>query len=578
MPLPLEEPGQARDRVIRQLVAALLFEGLLEARTSISNGEMQFDWSLGGKRFRCRGEIGAFGRLRIAPGSVKMLGSGNHWEPASLSAIVPDLPGTGVTRGRLFRELEQTVIFSDWNHDHIPPKDRRGMSFAALEGALDEGHPYHPCFRARLGFSLADHAAYSPEAGQPFQLVWLLIARKHLCVALPEREEDFWRRELGEETWADVEAKRRALPFPAEDFGIVPLHPWQWKDLGEAIAAGWIAAGEAHYLGAIGDRYTATQSVRSLINLDRPGAASIKLPLNIVNTSSRRTLEPHSVCTAPVLSSWVAEIVTGDPAFQERYPLTILQEYAGLIAHANGPLAGQIGAIWRQNAEATLQPGEAVIPFNALMMIEGDGRPFADEWITRFGLMPWMNRLQEVAILPVWHLLVRHGIAVEAHGQNMLLVHRDGWPVRLILRDFHESVEFSSSFLREPDKAPDFPSLNPAYRDAEPDQYYWTDNLDSLRELVMDTLFVFNLSEISHLLDVCYGLAEFRFWERVEKLLAAYAEDWPVQNRLAELRHDRPFIRTESLITRKLLAQKPEYHHEIPNALAAGITERRRKP
>ena len=67
MPLPLEEPGQARDRVIRQLVAALLFEGLLEARTSISNGEMQFDWSLGGKRFRCRGEIGASApRFRFA--------------------------------------------------------------------------------------------------------------------------------------------------------------------------------------------------------------------------------------------------------------------------------------------------------------------------------------------------------------------------------------------------------------------------------------------------------------------------------------------------------------------------------
>ncbi len=148
--------------------------------------------------------------------------------------------------------------------------------------------------------------------------------------------------------------------------------------------------------------------------------------------------------------------------------------------------------------------------------------PFADDWIRRFGLMPWINRLLEVAVLPVWHLLVHHGIAVEAHGQNMLLVHRDGWPVRLILRDFHESIEFSPGFLREPEKAPDFPSLHPLYRDAEPDQFYWTDNLDSLRELVMDTLFVYNLSEISHLLDHCYDLREPLFWQRVESLLSAY--------------------------------------------------------
>lgn len=578
MPLPLEEPDCPRDRVVRQLVAALLFEGIVPVRQSITEDTTYFHWSLGGSRFRCRGKVGPFGRVRILGGSVEILAPRDRWEAASLVDIVPKLPGTGLTRGNLLRELEQTVTFSDWNYHNLPLRDRRGMSFAALEGALSEGHPYHPCYRARLGFSLADHAAYSPEAAQPFQLVWLLIALKHLGHALPEGEEAFWRRELGKETWAIVETEREALGLPTEDFGLVPLHPWQWRNLREGALAEWIATGEAHYLGVFGDRYLATQSVRSLINVDQPLAANIKLPLNIINTSSRRVLEPHSVCTAPVLSSWIAGVVSDDRLFRERYPLTILQEYAGIIAQAGGALAGQIGAIWREASEATLMPGEAVIPFNALMMIETDGRPFADNWIKRFGLMPWMNRLQEVAILPVWHLLVWHGIAVEAHGQNMLLVHRDGWPVRLILRDFHESIEFAPGFLREPDKAPDFLSLNPVYRDAEPDQYYWTDNLDSLRELVMDTLFVFNLSEISHLLDVYYGLPEFRFWQRVESLLAAYGKDHRVEHRLAELQHDRPFIRTESLITRKLLALKPEYHHEVPNALAARTSKRRRKP
>ena len=452
------------------------------------------------------------------------------------------------------------------------------MSLTALEGALDEGHPYHPCYRARLGFSTADHAAYGPETGQPFRLVWLLVLRKHLSTALPKDENAFWLAELGFETWLDIQKRRQALGLADGDFGLMPLHPWQWHHLGGTMLADWLAAGEAHCLGPLGDRYLATQSLRSLFNIDRPAAASIKLPLNVVNTSSRRTLEPHSVCTAPALSAWIADIVRGDPLFETEYRLNILQEYAGIIADRDGPLAGQIGAIFRENAEAGLLPGEAVIPFNALMMIEADGRPFADKWIGRFGLMPWLNRLLHVAALPVWHLLVWHGIAVEAHGQNMLLVHRDGWPERLILRDFHESVEFSPAFLRAPEKAPDFLSLNPIYRDAAPDQYYWTDNLDSLRELVMDTLFVFNLSEISHLLDIHYGLPENRFWQRVEALLAAYADKRGVQDRQALLGHDRPSILTESLITRKLLALAPEYHHAVPNALAARTSERRRKP
>ncbi|AWI57064.1 IucA/IucC family protein [Sinorhizobium fredii] len=577
MPLPLDLKGRADERVLRQLVAALLFEGIVDARESVDDGLVTFLWSLGGRDFRCRGAIGPFGRIRPAPGSVQMQEDGS-WREASLAQLVSGLPGSGIARGKLLGELKQTIAFCEWNERHLPQRPRRTMSFAELEGALGEGHPYHPCYKARTGFSLADHAAYGPETGNAFQLVWLAVARKHLRQVFPGGDEHaFWQAELGDETWSHLQAQLQEFFASFEDFGLVPLHPWQWRELSETPLSGWIAAGEAHCLGPAGDRYTATQSVRSLLNRDRPLAASLKLPLNIVNTSSRRTLEPHSVCTAPVISRWIAEIVASDPALDERYPLTILQEYAGVIADGDGPLAGQVAAIWRQSAQATLADDEAAIPFNALMMVETDGRPFADDWIRRFGLMPWVNRLIEVAVLPVWHLLVHHGLAVEAHGQNMLLVHRDGWPVRLILRDFHESIEFSPGFLREPDKGPDFLSLNPLYRDAEPDQFYWTDNLDSLRELVMDTLFVYNLSEISHLLDHCYDLPESLFWQRVEGALASYATEQLAAERQALLGHDQPRILTESLMTRKLLALKPEYHHTVPNAFVADKLQRRRK-
>lgn len=577
MPLPLDLKGRPDERVLRQLVAALLFEGIVDASEGCDDGETTFLWTLGGRQFRCRGVIAPFGRIRLVPGSVEMWDGADRWIDAALAQLVSLLPGNGPNRGKLLGELTQTIAFSAWNENNLPQRSRRTMSFAELEGALDEGHPYHPCYKARTGFTFADHAAFGPEAGNAFQLVWLLVARKHLRTALPDDEDAFWQAELGQQTWSELRVAQLALGATPDAFGLVPLHPWQWRTLGETVLSGWIAAGEAHCLGPAGDRYTATQSVRSLVNRDRPLAASLKLPLNIINTSSRRILEPHSVCTAPVISRWIAEIVASDTAFGDRYPLTVLQEYAGVIADGDGALAGQVAAIWRQSAEATLKAGEAVIPFNALMMVEADGRAFADEWIRRFGLMPWINRLIEVAVLPVWHLLVHHGLAVEAHGQNMLLVHRDGWPVRLILRDFHESIEFAPDFLREPEKAPDFLALHPQYRDAAPDQFYWTDNLDSLRELVMDTLFVYNLSEISHLLDRCYDLPEPLFWQRVESVLASYATEHAVAERLVRLGHDQPHILTESLMTRKLLAAKPEYHHTVPNALAAAALQRRRK-
>jgi len=610
MPLPRDMPQRPDERVLRQLVESLIFERVLPVRQSPADGYVLFDWSHDPGHgqgdegqgdegqgdegqgdegqgdgqadapvdFRCRGGIGVFGRPRLIAGSVEMRLFNTGWTSATLDAVVASLPGPLIHRERLLGEMQQTIAFCRFNDENPIVRDRRAMSLAELEGALDEGHPYHPCFKARTGFSISDHQAYGPESGTSFQLVWLAVARRHLRQALPCHEAEFWLAELGPQVWQELQTKRDALGLKAEDFGVIPLHPWQWANLGSSLLLPWIAAGEAHFLGALGDSYTATQSIRTLMNGSRPMRANVKLPMNLVNTSSRRILEPHSVCTAPVISEWIGGIVADDDLFSARYPLTILREYAGIIADGEGDLSGQIGAIWRESVEATLAPGEAVIPFNALMMMEADGRPFADDWIRRHGLMPWLNRLIDVAVLPVWHLLVCHGIAVEAHGQNMLLVHRDGWPVRLVLRDFHESIEFSPSFLHEPGRMPDFPSLHADYRNAEPDRFYWTDDLDSLRELVMDTLFVYNMSEISHLLDQVYGLSEDLFWQRVEACLVAYAGENGLARRQSLLGHTSLHIRTESLMTRKLFAQQPEYHHRVPNALASGEAELRRKP
>ncbi|WP_320198863.1 IucA/IucC family protein [Agrobacterium sp. rho-13.3] len=575
MPLPLEIPSAPQDRVLRQLVTAALFEGVVPFRIEKPDDLV---WNLDGQDYRCRATLGTFARPRIRPRSVEMKDDDGNWVPAPLTTIVKSLPGSAVMRSKLLRELEHTITLCQWNEDNIPALNRRDMAFARLDGALHEGHPYHPCFKARYGLTIADNQLFGPESAKPFQLFWVLHARENIRQALGGDETSFWQRELGEEIWNKIEIARQEKNLSWQNFALVPMHPWQWKNLQESAGANLVASGKLHGLGQFGEHYLASQSLRSLHNIDRPLAASIKLPLDVINTSSRRLLDPHSVCTAPVLSKWIAGMVDGDPVFSERYPLTILQEYAGVVAEHEDDLSGQIGAIWRESALKDLHPGEEVIPFNALMMLEADQKPFMQPWIERFGLMPWLNRLLEISVLPVWHLLVHHGLAVEAHGQNMLLVHRNGWPVRLVLRDFHESIEFCPTFLRNPDEAPDFLTLDERYRGAAPNQYYWMENLDALRELVVDTLFIYNLAEVAHLLDHAYQLPEASFWARVESLIDTYAAEHDASQRMAALDYDHPAIRTESLLTKKLLAREPEYHHTVPNFLVKPAAERRTMP
>ena len=95
-------------------------------------------------------------------------------------------------------------------------------------------------------------------------------------------------------------------------------------------------------------------------------------------------------------------------------------------------------------------------------------------------------------------------------------------------------------------------------------------SIEALRELVMDTLFVFNLAEVSYIIECYYGLPECHFWEMVCHQLASYLKENPaLKQRQARLNHNNATIHTESLLTRKLFGEKhAEFHHAVTNPLS----------
>ncbi|WP_368075971.1 IucA/IucC family C-terminal-domain containing protein [Leisingera sp. NJS204] len=212
-----------------------------------------------------------------------------------------------------------------------------------------------------------------------------------------------------------------------------------------------------------------------------------------------------------------------------------------------------------------------MMPVNGLALSEPDATPVIAYWIAQHGLDTWLDRLVEVAVLPIWHLMAAHGIGLEAHGQNLILQHDNGWPTGLIARDFHESLEYVLELLSRPDLCPDLSRIDPIYKDAPPDKFHRMSRPEELRWLVMDTLFVFNLADLSGLSDLLqrrYGLAETAFWRRVRTRLDRYASEHGMQERQAAFAPFAPQIRAESLISDKLEPDRPQHGHLIANALA----------
>lgn len=526
------EPPAAR--VFRQLLEALIFEGLIPLEqlrfgpADRATGFAPVELDVGPCSIRCEARIGAFDRFEIRKHSAVEAISG---EPLGLKAALALLDAMKADPERIAaiqEELRHTVRLCEWNETHLEVRtwERRHLSYEELDPRLHEGHPYHPCFKSRTGFSEEDHRRYGPEAGASFKLAWLAVTRENLDQKLPSEEQRFFTSELGEATFSILLDRLQAAGASLETHGLLPVHPWQWQAIGDRYRAE-IDSGIFIPLGSCGDDYRATQSLRTLMNDRDPRKAHVKLPMSLVNTSSLRTFEAPLVGPAPRISERLAGVIAGDRFFLTSAPLVILKEYAAVLYHpvdSDERKEGELGCIWRGSVQSVLRPGEAALPFNALSMIEGDGRPFIDPLIRRFGIERWLWRLLEATIPPVWRLLERHGIAIEAHAQNLVLIHQDGWPLRLVARDFHESLEH----------LPEHP-------------------IESLRELFMDTVFIYNLVELERLLRHEYEFSEATFWGMAGNFMTGTA-------------YRTPRLSTESLMRKKLYGSRAdEFHHEVAN-------------
>lgn len=569
-------------RIRRQLVEAMIFEGLIEyEETQIDQWTAHF--TLIGKNctYRCEGRRTAFDRIRIKENRIFLVGKGETLLEATLEDLVNELVAAPHDKARLLKELHLTRKLCEWNEQHLQmPISRRSSSYEELESEIIEGHPYHPCFKSRTGFTIDDHKNYGPEAKQKFPLQWAAVRRSYMRIAVLEVEESFWQRELGHLMWDTLLAKLALSDGTYEEYTFLPIHPWQWHNMKDELAE-LIEQKDLIPLDVEGDYYRATQSVRVLWNCSNPQKAHLKCSMNMVNTSSLRKLHTQAVCAGPYISEWLKQVIHSDDYLQNEASLIVLAEYAGVIFEPDvkrhsAKLEGQLGSIWRESVRLYMKEGEGAVPFNALMMLEKDGRPFIADWLLRYGTEEWLERLIEVSVIPVWHLLVAHGIAVEAHAQNVILLHENGWPTRVVLRDFHDSIEYNEEFIVDKSLVPDFAAIHERFQDAPVDRYYWMSSVEALRELAMDTLFVFHLSELSYLLEEHYGFEEISFWRQVKNGIDKHFKRFPALGaRNDQLQHTHMHIYVESLLAKKLQNQEEgNFRHIVSNTLAQVDTRR----
>jgi siderophore synthetase component len=530
--------GDRWDRTGRALVAKMLagflYEELLAAEPVAGDpGAWQVGLP-GGVAYRFRATRRLFDGWRVEPGSVRRrdgqgetdatdpvrllldLRAGARIDPATAAHLVKELRATQVADCHLAAGGATAAELLDLDHHEI-------------EGEMG-GHPWLAPNKGRLGFGYGDYLRYAPERRAPVRLRWL-AARTGVASyqAVPSLPHD--RLLAGELDPATVEAFTATLAATGADpagYRWFPVHDWQWEHVVVPLFAPSLAAGDLVVLGEGPDRYLPQQSIRTLTNVTSPGRHHVKLPMSILNTLVWRGLPTDRTLAAPRVTEFLTRIVAADPFLRDDRRLVLLGEVASLaVPHPDyETLPGApyqyrelLGCIWRESLHGKLDPGERALTMAALLHRDRHGTPVLAALVERSGMTApgWLAALFEAVLPPLLHVLYRYGTVFSPHGENAILVHRDGVPARLAVKDFVDDVNVSDQPLPElrAAMAPDVAEVLLA----EPPEW--------LCQFLWAALFVGHFRYLADLASEHLGVDERRFWTMVRATVVGYQDRFP---------------------------------------------------
>ncbi|MBM7069740.1 IucA/IucC family siderophore biosynthesis protein [Actibacterium sp. 188UL27-1] len=454
------------DRARRQLLAKMISE-LTWEELLFPKGHDAYTLTLtSGRIYRFSATRRIWDNLDIDPGSLS-IDEGSAPCPLQFTVDARNEFGMSpATEATFLRELSNTLhqdLELDRMYGTLTAKDLIEQPSRSLHAALD-GHPKAVANKGRLGWGCDALSAYAPEYHKPIQLFWLAVENGLLRTGRSqEAEED---TVLASAIGSDAAAELHRRSPKSGTYQIIPVHPWQWRNVVQQAFVAELMTGRIVPLGFHGPDFVASPSLRTLTPVNG-SPYDVKLSLSILNTSAWRGMPGKYIEHGGAISDWLATTVENDPVL--RNTVLVLREALGhWVEH---PLMRQspeapyrhhevLGALWRDNADHKVGPGRRAIMAAALFHEGACGRPLLLAHAEASGLSPedWLKRLFQVTVMPLWHFLCRYGVGFIAHGQNVTVVLDKDVPVGMAIKDFQGDLDLVDHDF------PEMAGLDPAIR------------------------------------------------------------------------------------------------------------------
>jgi len=412
--------------------------------------------------------------------------------------------------------------------------DRVVAAFQDVESAMTEGHPAFVAANGRIGFGLDEYRAYAPESGGRFRYRWLAARRSHthLALAADRTEAAHWAAELDADTVSGFRSVLERRGLDPDDYVWLPVHPWQWQHRIAVTFAPDLGRQDLVDLGEGPDEYQPQQSIRTAFDRSDPRRSFVKTALAVQNMGFLRGMSSAYMRTTPAVNDWVASLVAGDATLAAA-GFEVLREHAAIgytgdayhRVDVPSPQRKMLAALWRESPVPRVRDGERLMTMASLLHRDADGAAVVSALVGLSGLPAdeWVRRWLDAYLLPVVHCLTVHDLVFMPHGENLVLVLRDGVVVRAVMKDIGEEAAVLGVHADRP-VPEDIARIVHPVDDDEAALAVFTDVFDGV------------LRFVAAILDDDGVLPESRFWALVGECVDRHAAAHPDRRRPLDLR------------------------------------------
>jgi len=532
-----------RRKALARTLLALGREGLLPARPEA--GDFDCDLPGGRGRIECEGFSASPILLRSDLRRLRILWNDGRSEevahPARLLEVLAGVEEDPAPWERLAMEISDSVLNealalaaharTNAGLDLDPDAVDAGAVARSLDAMgpapdgslfLDQwaatGHPLHTVPKTRIGLAPALALDLCPEFHPRVPVRLAAVRRESVSAELPAGCTGLamWFRvqyPAWFDAWESALTDQGCVP---EDYAPFPVHPWQAEHV---LASAFSGAGHQHDVTLLDGPelpMLPCLSVRSMVPAEHAGAPGFKLALGVRLTSGVRTITPRSCHMGPRVSRLLRGLFESDDGYGGMADL--LDETLGAHYRADADRADlekQFSFIVRDAVAGHVEAGLVAAPAAAL----GEPFPLGGPPLL-LGLTPHAHESRdslgrfgaytEAFLRLVLRTYLVYGIALEAHGQNVLACFdREGRLRKFLLRDL-AGIRIHQPTLKRRGLA----------LKVHPDRRTVVQDFKDHRFWLRHRAYHCHLGHIAHGLSVATGTPEPAYWRQAGEITA----------------------------------------------------------